>query len=47
MCNEIAIPFPNFNGTSKQFVNGQVISLHTLLGIWLLIHAGIKVNSYW
>ena len=28
-----------------KFRNGQVISSHTLLGVWLLIHAGIKVNT--
>ena len=26
--------------------DGLVISSHILLTIWLLIHAGIKVNSY-
>ena len=30
-----------------QFGNGQVISCNTSLSLWLLIHAGIKVNSYW
>ena len=30
----------------QQFENGSVISSHTLLGMWLLIHAGIKVNPY-
>ena len=27
-----------------KFGNGHVISHHTLLGMWLLIHAGIKVG---
>ena len=27
-----------------KFGNGQVISSNTLLGVWLLIHAGIKVK---
>ena len=35
--DEITYPFPNFNGFS-------VISFHTLQCMWLLIHAGIKVN---
>ena len=30
-----------------KFGNGYVISLHTLLAMWLLIHAGIKVNTYY
>ena len=29
-----------------KFGNGQVISSHTLLGIWLLTHAGIEVIPY-
>ena len=28
-----------------KFGNGQAISFHTLLGVWLLIHTGIEVNS--
>ena len=28
-----------------KFDNGQVISSHTMLGIWLLIHASINVNT--
>ena len=27
-----------------KFGNGYVISLHTLLGMWLLIHAAIEVK---
>ena len=30
-----------------KFGNGQVISSHTLLDMWLLIHADIKVKQYW
>ena len=40
MCDKITYPFPNFNGCSF----GYLFSSHTLLGIWLLIHSGIKVN---
>ena len=29
--------------TSVKFGNGSVISSHTLLGMWLLIHAGLKI----
>ena len=29
-----------------KFGNGSVISSHTLLGMRLLIHAGVKVNPY-
>ena len=29
-----------------KFRNGYVISSHTLLGMWLLIHAGIKVTNH-
>ena len=28
----------------SKFRNGKVISSHTLLGVWLLTHAGIKIN---
>ena len=27
-----------------KFMNGLVIPSHTLLGVWLLIHAGIQVK---
>ena len=38
MWDKITYPFPNFNGA--------VISSHTLLGIWLLIHAAaLKYNN--
>ena len=36
--DEIAYPFTNFN-------DAVVISPFTLLSVWLVIHAGIKVNS--
>ena len=39
-------PFPNFNDGIVEFGNGYVISSHTLQGMWLLIHTGIKVNLY-
>ena len=45
MCDEISCPFPNFNGaTPLKFENGWIILSHTLLGMWLAIQAGIKVN---
>ena len=44
---EITYPFLNFNDTPFKFGNGWVISLHTLLGLWLHIHTGIKVNPCW
>ena len=37
MWDEITYPFLNFNGA-------YVILSHTLQGMWLLIHAGIKVK---
>ena len=37
MWDDITYPFLNFKG-------GEVISFHTLQGMWLLIHAGIKVK---
>ena len=41
---EIIHPFPNINGAATDIWNRQVISSHILLDLWLLIHAGIKVN---
>ena len=35
--DEVIYPFKNFNRET-------VFSPHTLLGMWLLIHAGIKYN---
>ena len=38
----------NFNGCivkALKFGNGNVIPPHTLLGVWLFIHGGIKVNA--
>ena len=40
--DEITYPFPV---QPLKFRNGWVISSHTLHGMWLLIHAGIKVNN--
>ena len=45
--DEITYPFPNSNGAAVEvweFINWPVISSHTLLGILLRIHAGIKIN---
>ena len=44
MWSEIAYPFLNFNSTTVEVKNGKAISSRTLPGVWLLIHAGIKVN---
>ena len=44
MWDEINYPFPNFNGYTVEVWEWWVISSHTLLGMWLLIHAGIKVE---
>ena len=44
--NEITYLFPNFNGQLLKFGNEKVISSNFLLGIWLSIHAMIKVNSF-
>ena len=38
--DQITYPFPNYG-------NGKVISPHTLLCMWLLTHAVIKVNPYY
>ena len=40
---EIAYPLPNFNVSTVE-VWELVISSHTLLGMWILIHVRIKVN---
>ena len=36
----------NFDGVNVDFGNGEVIESHTLLDMWLLIHAEIKVNPH-
>ena len=36
--------FPNFNGPTVEVWEWIIISSHTLLGMWLVIHAEIKVN---
>ena len=41
---EITYPCPNFDGTTVEIWNGQAVSSHTLLGVWLLIHVGIQVK---
>ena len=40
-------PFPNFNGATVEVWELIDNSSHTLLCMWLLIHAGIKVNPCW
>ena len=42
---EITHPFPNFNSAAIKVQNGNVISSHTLLGMYLLIYPGIKVYA--
>ena len=42
MQDEIIHPVPNFN--SAAIIVWEDISPQTLLGMWLRIHAGIKVN---
>ena len=44
--DEITSSFPNFNVQPLKFGNGWVISSHTLLGVWTLVQAAIKVNPY-
>ena len=39
--DEINYPFPNFNGCTVEIWVWIVILSHTLLGMWLLVHAGI------
>ena len=46
MWDKITYPFVNFNGAPLKFVNGYVIMFHTFLGMWLLIHVGIKVKPF-
>ena len=43
---EITYPFPNFTGCSFEVWDWISNSSHMLLGMWLLINAGIKVNSW-
>ena len=49
MWDEITHPFPNFNGATFEVWERKVISSYTLLIMWLLIRAGIKVrvNQIW
>ena len=44
MWDEITYPFPNLKVQLVKFGNWYVIFSYTLLGMWLLIHAGIKVD---
>ena len=41
--HEIAYPVPNFNRCTVE-IFGKVISPHTLTGMWLFIHDGVKVK---
>ena len=43
---EITYLFPHINAVALKFGNGWVIPWHTLLGMWLLIHAVIKINPF-
>ena len=43
--NEITHPFPNFNGATVEVLEWISNFIHTLLGMWLLIHAGITVKQ--
>ena len=42
--DEITYLIAKFNGPPVKFENRLVISSHTSVGMWLLIHAWIKVN---
>ena len=44
MWNEITCAFPNFNGCTIEAWEWISNYTHTLLGMWLLIHAVIRVN---
>ena len=43
--DEIMYPFPNFSGITAEGSEWISNYTHILLGMWLLIHAGIKVKS--
>ena len=45
MLGEITYPFLISTVATLQFGNGKVISSHTLLGMWLLIHVRMEVNA--
>ena len=42
--DEIAYPFLNFYGSTVKIKKWMSNFTHTLLGMWLIIHAGIKVK---
>ena len=44
MWNEITYPFPNFNSAIVEVCEWISNSSHSLPGMGLLIHAGIRVN---
>ena len=37
--------YTNFDGCTLKFENGLVIPTQALLGMWLLIQAGIELNQ--
>ena len=45
--DKITSPFRTSTATPLKFGNAYVILSHTLRGMWFLIHAGIKVNTFW
>ena len=45
MRGEITYPLPKFKSAAVDVWGGYVILYHTLLGMWLIIHAWIKNES--
>ena len=45
MWDEITYPFLNFNGVTVEVKELISNSIPHFTGVWLLIHAGIKVNT--
>ena len=46
MFNDITYPFPNFSGATVEDWEWMNDFIHISPGMWLLMHAGIKVNLY-
>ena len=44
MSDEITNPFANFNGYTIDIWKWKIITSQTLLGMCLLIHAGIEIK---
>ena len=44
MWDEIIYPLFNFNGATIEVKEWTNNFIHTLPGVWLLIHVGIEVN---